>query len=61
VINLYKYLSFVCILVFTDDILSQYPGKQVDTKCKKSIPSLFESDSDPEIDYFRIKDGIKSK
>ncbi|KAL5238152.1 hypothetical protein ACI65C_005562 [Semiaphis heraclei] len=49
------------IYFFTDDIVSQYPGKQVDTKCMKSIPSLFESDSDPEIDYFQIKDGIKNE
>jgi len=57
---LYKYLLFVCILVFTNDISSPYPGKQLDTDYKKSTPSLFDSDSDPEIDYFQIKDRIKS-
>jgi len=58
---LYKYLLFVCILVLTSEISSPYPGKQLDTYYKKRTPSLFESDSDPEIDYFQIKDSLKSK
>ncbi|XP_060856901.1 probable serine/threonine-protein kinase DDB_G0283337 isoform X3 [Metopolophium dirhodum] len=47
--------------VFTKEISSPYPGKQLDTYYKKRIPSLFESDSDPEIDYFQIKDSIKNE
>ncbi|XP_022179926.1 protein PFF0380w-like isoform X4 [Myzus persicae] len=47
--------------VFTNDISSPYPGKHLDTEYKKSTPSLFESDSDPEIDYFRIKDSVKDE
>jgi len=52
---------FVCILVFTNEISSPCPEKQLNTSYKKRTPSLFESDSDPEIDYFQIKDSIKSK
>jgi len=40
--------------IFTNDISSIYPGKQLITKYKKSIPSLFESDSDSEIDNFQL-------
>lgn len=51
----------MCISVFNNDISSPYYGKRLDTNHKKSTPSLFESDSDPEIDYFQIKDSIESK
>eukprot|EP00102_Acyrthosiphon_pisum_P026471 XP_016663681.1 PREDICTED: protein PFF0380w isoform X2 [Acyrthosiphon pisum] len=47
--------------VFTNDISSPYCGKQLDTNYKKGPPSLFESDSDPEIDSFQIKDSIKNE
>ncbi|CAI6352458.1 unnamed protein product [Macrosiphum euphorbiae] len=47
--------------VFTNDISSPYSGKQLDTDYKKGTPSLFESDSDPEIDYFQIKDSTKNE
>ncbi|KAL4084433.1 hypothetical protein QTP88_028255 [Uroleucon formosanum] len=47
--------------VFNNDISSPYYGKRLDTNHKKSTPSLFESDSDPEIDYFQIKDSIESE
>ncbi|XP_060848746.1 MATH and LRR domain-containing protein PFE0570w-like [Rhopalosiphum padi] len=48
--------------IFTNDISYVYPGKQLDTEYKKSIPSLFESDSDSEIDNFQlnyIKNDVK--
>jgi len=51
----------MCISVFTNDISSPYPEKQLDTDYKKSTPSLFESDSDSEINYFQINDSLKSK
>ncbi|XP_060870265.1 protein PFF0380w-like isoform X3 [Metopolophium dirhodum] len=47
--------------VFTNDISSPYPGKQLDTEYKKVTPSLFESDSDPEIDCFQVKNSIKNE
>lgn len=47
--------------IFSNDIYSPYPGKQLDTECKKSIPSLFESDSDSEIDGFQLNNIIKNE
>ncbi|XP_050058427.1 uncharacterized protein MAL13P1.304-like isoform X3 [Aphis gossypii] len=47
--------------IFSNDISSPYPGKQLDTECKKSIPSLFESDSDSEIDGFQLNNIKKNE
>jgi len=54
-------LYFLCILVFTNDISSPYQEKPLGIKYKKSIPSLFDSDSDLEIDSFQMNDITKSK
>eukprot|EP00102_Acyrthosiphon_pisum_P020007 XP_016657217.1 PREDICTED: uncharacterized protein MAL13P1.336-like isoform X1 [Acyrthosiphon pisum] len=49
------------LTIFTNEISSPCPGKQLDTYYKKRTPSLFESDSEPEINYFQIKDSIKNE
>lgn len=51
----------VCfVLVFTQDICSTNFDKHLVVKHKKHTPSLFESDSEPEIDNFQVDAGAKS-
>lgn len=48
------------ILVFTQDICSTDFDKNLVVQHKNRTPSLFESDSEPEIDYFQVDAGAKS-
>lgn len=50
-------IIFLFILVFSHDIFSE---KQPGIQHKKNIPSLFESDSESEIESYHLNDNVKS-